>query len=170
MSLAFVVKEGEIYCHIFLKFVWKEKFLCNSFTKGDYWKRENFFLVFCKENWRTYFQILFCYDMLCCHQCQRGRLLDTIDNCVLSLMLHKCHIRYQSFTELKHSANGEVSFYRVHSVTKGKIEKSVSTELTRSSKERWRSQFLPSSLGHRKKMEKSVSTELTRSSKERWRS
>ena len=115
LSLAFVVKEGEIYCHILLKFVWKRKLLCNSFTEGDYWKRENF-LVY----WRKMcFQISFCYDMLCCHQCQRGRLLDTIDNCVLSLMLHKCHIRYQSSTELSHSANAADSVHRVHSVTKG---------------------------------------------------
>ena len=163
---------------ISLKFVWKEKFLCNSLTEGDYWKRENF-LLFCKENWRRmYFQISFCYDMFCCHQCQRGRLLDTIGNCVLSLMLHKCHIRYQSFTELRHSASTKDSFYRAHSVIE---EKTAFTELTWSSKERWRNQFSPSSLGHRKKngevsfhrahsviegkMEKSVFTELTRSSK-----
>ena len=110
----------------------------------------------------TCFQISFCYDMLCCHQCQRGRLLDTIDNWVLSLMLHKCHIRYQSITELSHSANAKVSFNRAHSVTKRKSvksvftertrspkenEKSVFTEFTRSPKESWWSQFLPSSLG-----------------------
>ena len=112
--------------------------------------------------------------MLCCHQCQRGRLLDTIDNCVLSLMLHKCHIRYQSFTELRHSANAKDSFYRAHSVIE---EKTVYTELTRSSK---KSQLSPSSLGYQRKdgevsfhrahsvikgkVVKSVFTELTRSS------
>ena len=71
------------------------------------------------------FQISFCYDMLCCHQCQRGRLLETIDNCVLSLMLHKCHIRHQSFTKLSHSENTKDSLYRALSVNKGNAEDSV---------------------------------------------
>ena len=148
LSLAFVVKEGEIYCHIFLKFVWIVDFAMKFLHKGRVCylrgrllkEGESIILegeLFC---WhivliRTCFQISFCYDMLCCHQCQRGRLLDTIDNCVLSLMLHKCHIRYQSITELRHSTN----------------EKSVLTELTRSSK----------------KNRQTVLTELTRSSKKK---
>ena len=120
--------------------------------------------------------------MTCCVaiNAKEGDCWKQLINCVLSLMLHKCHIRYQSFTELSHSAKcrrqflpsalghqrevGEVSLHRAHSV----IE------------EKWRNQFSPSSLGHRRKdgeisfhrahsviegkMEILVFTELTRSS------
>ena len=68
---------------------------------------------------------------------------------MLSLMSHKCHISHQSQpTELKQSAMQSTVLTELLRLTK---KNTVSIKLTRSLKERWRSQFLPSSLGHRKK-------------------
>ena len=132
--------------------------LCNSFTEGDYCKRENSSIlegellcwhIVLPYKRKTYFQISFCYDMLCCHQCQRGRLLDTIVNCVLSLMLHKCHISHQpESTELRQSAKQftvstkhswttqrKVSSYWAHSGIKGFCSRKLMlTELPRLTK------------------------------------
>ena len=75
------------------------------------------------------------YDMLCCHQCQRGRLLDQLINCVLSLMLHKMSYQFQSvYVKLTQAVktifcvyqafmclpSSEGSVYRVHSGDKEK--------------------------------------------------
>ena len=128
------------------------------------------------------FQTSFCYDMLCCHQCQRGRLLDTIDNCVLSLMLHKCHIRYQSFHQAQTVCNAIYSVNRAHSVIEGNLAKTVLTEVTWSSKKmkktvlieltrsskKMKKTVLTELTWSSKKMKKTVLTELTRSSKEIW--
>ena len=59
LSLAFVVKEGECL----LSYLWnlweKKSFFCNSFTEGDYWKRESFL-----SNRENYFK--FHSAMTCC--------------------------------------------------------------------------------------------------------
>ena len=114
-------------------------------------------------------------------------VLDTIFNCVLSLMLHKCHIRYSlprsegpqgkgqilpslegkrrkknNFHRAHSVIKGEVAktmYYQAHSVIKGNLAKIVSTEITRSSKE---TQCLPSSLGDRRTVTKfAVLTEFS---------
>ena len=69
------------------------------------------------------FKISFCYDMLCCHHFQRGRLLD-------SVVLDVTQMSYQSL----------VLVHRVQIViteltrSSKKIKQTVLTELTRSSK------------------------------------
>ena len=169
LSLACVVKEGEYTVISFWNFQ-NNKSLCKR--ERLLWQRD-FGEVLC-------FQISSCYDMLCCHQCQRGRFLD-------SVVFDVTQMSYQSLDRI----------YRAQKVSKAL---KLSTELTRSSKEMWKRnclpsstrsskemwkiKCLPSSLGYRRKFDKNsvyqahsvikgnlakiVFTELTRSPKGMW--
>ena len=81
------------------------------------------------------FQILVCYDMLCCHQCQRGRLLDIIIQlCVVfdvTQMSYKSSVRvYQAQSIYKEIYSvyrapkikeGRINVYRAPKVKEGRI-------------------------------------------------
>ena len=118
LSLAFVVKEGEIYCHIFLKFVRLEKFLCNSFTEGDYWKRE-------KSYWKREKSVGLVFKfhsvMTCCVAINAKE-----GDCWIQLIIVYCPWCYTNvISDISHlpssviQQNTAVSVNRAHSVTKG---------------------------------------------------
>ena len=94
------------------------------------------------------FVLKFQNAMTCCVSinAKEGDCWIQLSNCVLSLMLHKCHISHQSMsTELWRLNQAELVSIKLWRLKK---EESVSTEL-------WRL-----------KKAESISTELTRSSKE----
>ena len=106
------------------------------------------------------FKISFCYDMMCCHQCQRGRLLDNI-------VLDVTQISYQSLDSVYRAQTVSKEIYRVYRAQRihkaiynvyranlgieGNVARTDSTELTRSSKEMWQGQLLSSSLVRQRK-------------------
>ena len=105
LSLACVVKEGEFTVIYFLKFIYtRGRVYCFpskiSYRESLLWKREiladNWSLNWQRRRKRSnkfFSQISVCYDMLCCHQCQRGRLLDTIIQ--LSVVFDVTQMSYQ---------------------------------------------------------------------------
>ena len=118
LSLAFVVKEGEIYCHIFLKFVWKVKLLCNSFTEGDYWKRENFWYLERKIEGRCVFK--FHSVMTCCVAINAKE-----GDCWIQLIIVYCLWCYTNvISDISHLPSSVIQ----------QMQMTVLTELTRSSK------------------------------------
>ena len=135
-------QRGRVYCHIIseiFKFVYSRGrvyFLSSITVKGRaYHERGRFFQITKvwtgkgKEKDEIYLmkilfcsQILVCYDMLCCHQCWRGRLLDTIiQSCVVfdvTQMSYKSSIRVYWAPKIK---EGRISVYQDPKVKEGRI-------------------------------------------------
>ena len=85
------------------------------------------------------FKISFRYDMVCCHQCQRGRLLDNFVLDVTEMSYQSLILVHQAqkFCNAIYSANrahsvieeNEVeSVYQAHSVNEGNEEDSVNQD------------------------------------------
>ena len=97
LSLACVVKEGEFLLSYLSEICLRRRVFYVIPSQREITERGRVCYLIEKivqKKKGTCLQISFYYDMLCCHQCQRERLLDTIINCVLSLMLHKFHFSH----------------------------------------------------------------------------
>ena len=96
----------------------KVKFLCNSFTEGDYWKRENFWYLERKIEGRCVFK--FHYIMTCCVAINAKE-----GDCWIQLIIVYCLWCYTNvISDISHLPSPVIQ----------QMQKRVSTELTRSSK------------------------------------
>ena len=130
---------------------------------------------------KTCFQISFRHEMLCCHQCQRGRLLDSVVFDVTQMSYQSLDSVYRAYTvskqsakqftqstELRESIKQFTMSTELTRASKGCGRKSMLTELSRLMKKKTASTEVTRSSKEKKK--KIASTELTRSSKKTWRS